>query len=126
MNPMAERSMEGHDNASPQSYSVQTNNAAVPSLPSPGNSEEADNYHSVLFQISDKWRVIECRGQIQWILQSRSGTRNGMPRWQSRNFCLTAIGLSRCIHEASGPLAGVTGNFISSLPARHPGPSNGR
>lgn len=48
-------------------------------------SEEADDYPKVIVA-SDRWRVIQCRNGIQWLLQFTAGERHGQKRWQSRSF----------------------------------------
>lgn len=48
--------------------------------------ESADDYHRVVAVLNDRWRVIECRDGIQWVLQ-----RRGSPEtirgddWRSRS-----------------------------------------
>jgi hypothetical protein len=34
--------------------------------------EETDDYPPVIARLNERWRVIACRGSIQWILQRRS------------------------------------------------------
>lgn len=119
---LTERSTEQRVDAAPQSNVVQSSKAPAPCLPASGRSEEAHNYHSILFNLGPNWRVIECRGQIQWILQRLSGGRRGRPRWTSRSYCLTRDGLSRVMSEAVGSLDAASRAFLASLPMRHPGP----
>lgn len=114
-----EISMVEHDDALPMSNYVLAADAAP--TPLHGSlSEEADNYSRVLFMLSDRWRVIECRTGIQWVVQRRTGvSRNGHPRWTGRSFCTTKDGLARCIAgHIGGPLDEARKAFLGGLPAR--------
>jgi hypothetical protein len=42
-------------------------------------------------------RIIECRNQIQWIIQHKSGTRGGHPSWRPQSYCRTRQGLERLL-----------------------------
>ena len=57
--------------------------------------EEAEDYRAVVTVLNRRWRVIECRDGIQWILQRRAGLRHGQPRWDGRCYCRTREGLMR-------------------------------
>jgi hypothetical protein len=48
--------------------------------------EEADSYPAVIVSLNDRWRVIECRDGMQWILQQRKGQRNGQAVWRARRY----------------------------------------
>lgn len=58
-------------------------------------------------------RIIECRDGIQWIIQNRSGTRDGQPLWRSRSYCRTRKGLE-------GLLPGKAEEIRAALPERFP------
>ena len=47
--------------------------------------ESADDYHSVIIR-SDKYRVIICKGNLQWIHQHRVGKRPAGVRWDSFKY----------------------------------------
>ena len=57
--------------------------------------EEAEDYRTVITVLNRRWRVIECRDGIQWILQRRVGLRHGQPRWDGRRYRRTRDGLLR-------------------------------
>jgi hypothetical protein len=40
-------------------------------------NESAEGYSPVVAVLNGKWRVIECRDRVQWILQSRDTTLAG-------------------------------------------------
>jgi hypothetical protein len=57
--------------------------------------ETANAYHRVLF-CTERFRVIVCRGDHQWIVQTRKpiGGTHDRP-WVARNFCRTKAGMER-------------------------------
>lgn len=59
--------------------------------------EEDDGYPHIVAKLADRWRVIKCRDDLQWILQRRSGERGGAARWKSERFCRTRDGLMASI-----------------------------
>jgi hypothetical protein len=81
-------------------------------------SEEAENYHAVVTQLSDDWRVIVCRAGIQWILQHRAGQRHGTARWVGRSYCRTSEALNRLSHKHAGTLRPDAAAILAALPER--------
>jgi hypothetical protein len=72
--------------------------------PEAGNrNESAQGYRRVVAVLNDKWRVIECRDGIQWILQSRDTRKaNATGVWRGRSYCRTKEALSRvCASHAA-------------------------
>lgn len=64
-------------------------------------SESADTYPHVLAVLNDRWRVVQCKARLQWILQHRLGSteRAAGSDWRGRSFCRTADALIRsCSH----------------------------
>jgi hypothetical protein len=53
---------------------------------SKSHREGSDNYHSVIVR-SERYRVIVCKENHQWIIQKRAGTRHGAPRWDGLSYC---------------------------------------
>ena len=47
--------------------------------------EGSDDYHSVIVR-SERYRVIVCKDDWQWIIQKRAGLRHGAPRWDSLSY----------------------------------------
>ena len=41
-------------------------------IDNPSHRERDDNYQGVIVQLDPRWRIIECRDAIQWIIQKRS------------------------------------------------------
>jgi hypothetical protein len=62
--------------------------------------ESADDYHKVIARLSDRWRVIECRDGVQWILQYRFRSEKAdKAPWVGRSYCRSRNTLLRCIRE---------------------------
>jgi hypothetical protein len=62
-------------------------------MPAPGaatvlcRQESAPNYDRVVVVLNDRWRLIECRDGIQWILQEREGAADTpATRFRSRRY----------------------------------------
>jgi hypothetical protein len=67
--------------------------------------ETADDYFRVIARLNRRWRVIECRNGIQWILQRR-GSPEKVRRddWRGRSYCRTREALIRCTREYCGAI----------------------
>jgi hypothetical protein len=84
--------------------------------------EENDGYVGEVVRITDRVRVINCKDDIQWIVQRRKGEQ-----WQSVSFCRTRDGLIRFARHQITP----TGEWpyreappdalavLQALPERH-------
>jgi hypothetical protein len=81
-------------------------------------SEETDNYHAVIAHLNDRWRVIVCAADIQWILQRRAGERHGRARWDARSFCRTSEALNRLSRRHAGVIDPTAAAILTSLPER--------
>ena len=81
-------------------------------------SEEADNYHPVVAQLNDRWRVIVCSAGMQWVLQRRTGERHGKARWEGRSFCRTGEALNRLSHTHASAIDPIAAAVLASLPER--------
>jgi hypothetical protein len=63
-----------------------TNTSAIPITPN--KSEKAGDYHAIVAQLNDRWRVIACLAGIQWILQVRSSSETyPTSYWKGRSLC---------------------------------------
>ena len=50
--------------------------------------ETADDYFRVIARLNPRWRVIECRDGIQWILQRRGSPEKARrDDWRGRSYC---------------------------------------
>ena len=56
--------------------------------------EFSDTYTRVIYS-EDRFRVIICTDEIQWILQKRAGTRHDQPRWDPIGYFITREALVR-------------------------------
>ena len=43
--------------------------------------ERDDNYSKVIIQLAPRWRIIECRNALQWIIQHRSAKLLNRGHW---------------------------------------------
>ena len=85
----------------------------------PVKSEEADDYHAVVAQLSDQWRIIVGAAGLQWILQRGYLAKNhGGMRWRSRSFCRTSEALIRVSREHAGDLRPAAAAILAALPER--------
>ena len=81
------------------------------------NSEKSDNYHPVVAQLNDGWRVIVCGAGIQWVLQRRGSPKK--PRrddWRGRSYCRTSEALIRCAREYAGSIDPAAAAILAALP----------
>jgi hypothetical protein len=94
--------------------------SAAPHVSVALGAEESDTYPRLVARLNPKWRVICCRDAIQWILQSRCGQRDGLPRWRSRYFFRTRQGLVSGSREYAGEISGHALVVLLRLPDRFP------
>ena len=59
------------------------------------HNETSDTYTGLIARLSDHWRVIVCRDQLQWILQRRDAQRSGQPLWKALGYFRTREALIR-------------------------------
>ena len=78
---------------------------------------ETDSNYPVLVQVSDKVRVINCKDNLQWIVQRKQGQQ-----WQGVSFCRTREVLIRDARRRFAPdnLPLEALAILQSLPERHP------
>ena len=83
------------------------------------NEYPPDNYGRIVAQLNSRWRVIECRHLIQWILQYRASAETyATSRWVGRTYCRTRNGLLRCCREHAGAIDPTAAAILASLPER--------
>ena len=58
--------------------------------------EQSQNYPFVITYFSNRYRLIECRDRIQWILQRRD---KNFPRWRGIYYFLTTQSMSRIFRQ---------------------------
>lgn len=86
----------------------------------PSHRESDDAYAGVVAVLNDRWRVIVCRDNLQWILQRRDGERRGGTRWAGRSYCRTRHALIRVCREHAGEIHAVALTILQTLPERLP------
>ena len=52
----------------------------------PSHRERDDNYQGVIVQLDPRWRIIECRDAIQWIIQKRSAEPLNPGYWLGASY----------------------------------------
>ena len=67
-------------------------------------------------QLNDKWRVVTCPANIQWILESERGGR-----WRPRSFFRTRDALLRVSKNLAGDIAPEAWSELQSLPSHFKG-----
>lgn len=79
--------------------------------------ESDDSYHAVVAILNHRWRVIECRDGIQWILQFAK-KRQAQTGWEGRSFCRTREALIRVCREHTGEIWPAALSILDALPVR--------
>jgi hypothetical protein len=69
----------------------------------------------VIARLNDRWRVVACKNNIQWILQVRRGNR-----WHGKYFFRTREGLVLLAREYAGEISGDALVILLRLPERFP------
>ena len=55
----------------------------------PSHRERDDNYQGVIVQLAPRWRIIECRDAIQWIIQKRSAEPSHSGEWRGVSYLVS-------------------------------------
>lgn len=82
-------------------------------------SETDDAYVAVVAKLSDRWRVIRCRDDIQWILQRRKGWTGAAPRWTGDSYFRNREALVRVTHAKAGDCDPTAWSTLLALPERY-------
>jgi hypothetical protein len=78
-------------------------------------SESNDAYPN--FRLNGRWRVIECRDGLQWILQVRNRTETvARDAWRGRSYCRTRKALIRCCGHYAGVIDPAGVRALGALP----------
>ena len=113
-----------HKTYSPVSDTLEETNTAQRGLQTPLNSHrETDATYPVVVRVSDKVRVINCKDDLQWIVQKRDGGH-----WKGVSLCRTREVLIRDVRRRlrereSDPLPPVPPDalaILQALPQWHP------
>jgi hypothetical protein len=76
-------------------------------------NESSDGHSRVVAILNGKWRVIECRDRVQWILQSRDSPKPEAGLWRGRSYCRTKEALLRVCATHAGKIAAA---MLAALP----------
>ncbi len=72
--------------------------------------EQSQDYPFVITYLSNRYRLIECRDHIQWILQRRD---KNVPRWRGIYYFLNTQSMSRIFRQFD-----LDDRVVSQLPER--------
>lgn len=80
--------------------------------------ESDEDYRAIVCRLNARWRVIECRDRIQWIVQcaKRSGHRMA---WRGRSYCRTRSALIRACAQSAGEIEPLSLANLHQLPERY-------
>ena len=62
------------------------NNDGVDISESHSHRERDDSYSKIIIQLAPRWRIIECRNALQWIIQHRSSKLLNRGHWLSVSY----------------------------------------
>ena len=79
-------------------------------------NESSDNYSDVVAVLNPKWRVIRCRDNVQWVLQSRDSATAAKGVWRGRSHCGTKEALLRVCAAHAGELDPTAVGLLAELP----------
>ncbi len=79
-------------------------------------SESSGDYYRIVLMISSKWRIIECRQGLQWIIQKCQGIRYGTTRWENKKYFLSRDGLVTACQRLNLNLDTNTNLVLKELP----------
>jgi hypothetical protein len=88
-------------------------------------NESAQGYNYVVAILNGKWRIIECRDGIQWILQSRDSLKATLSNciWRGRSHCRTKEALLRVCAACAGQIDPTAAAVLAGLPDRIEAPN---
>jgi hypothetical protein len=80
-------------------------------------NESAQSYSRLVAVLNGKWRVIECRDDIQWILQSRNTQKSlSTGVWRAHSYCRTRETLLRVCAARAGKIDPTAAAVLAALP----------
>lgn len=81
-------------------------------------------YSRVVAILNGRWRVIECRDRIQWILQVRNRAETvATDVWRGRSYCRPPEALLRCCDEHADAIDPGVAVVLAALPGRITAPT---
>jgi hypothetical protein len=79
-------------------------------------NESDDNYYRIVIRLNDRWRVIECRDGVQWILQYRASAETYPTAfWKGRGYFRTREALIRSC-TCAGAISAAAAAILAALP----------
>jgi hypothetical protein len=79
-------------------------------------NESAEGYSYVVAVLNGKWRVIQCRDGLQWILQSRDTLRAlHTAVWRGRSYCRSKEALLRVSAAHAGAIDPIAAAIMAAM-----------
>ena len=78
--------------------------------------ETDDDYHGVVARLSATRRVIQCRDDLQWIIQNRVSQGHATARWTGLSYCRTREALLRLCRTSSARIDPIAWAALTALP----------
>ena len=69
------------------------NNKGVDMAECNSHRERDDNYNKVIIQLAPRWRIIECKNALQWIIQHRAAKPLNQGHWLGVSYTDRFIGV---------------------------------
>ena len=66
--------------------SPRSNNDRVDITEGKSHRERDDSYYKVIIHLAPRWRIIECRNALQWIIQHRSAKPLNRGYWLGKSY----------------------------------------
>lgn len=66
--------------------SPRSNNDGVDITEGQSHRERDDSYYKVIIHLAPRWRIIECRNALQWIIQRRSAKPLNRGYWLGKSY----------------------------------------
>ncbi|MBX9457107.1 MAG: hypothetical protein KL863_14370 [Rhizobium sp.] len=92
--------------------------AAAEGMPNFSRRESDDAYSFVVCRLNARWRVIRCRDEIQWIVQTINQIRDRRAEWKGVKYLRTRDGLICSSCKVAGEIDPSALATLHALPER--------
>ena len=92
------------------------NNDGVDMTECNSHRERDDNYNKVIIQLSPRWRIIECKNALQWIIQRRAAKPLNPGHWLGVSYITSRSKLIEVSNGLNLLSDGSMGHKLSKLP----------
>ena len=102
--------------STPTTTPLQNSGGGSPQPPS--HRERDETYWGVIVALSDRWRVIICKDEIQFILQKRSVPSPNTGTWAGKSYSTTRSGLIAACSDRELLAEASARQALDALPSR--------